>query len=103
MHVKPNIQVGDLLEVGDYIGTTIRNGYFAYWSSPHLHLEIRPYDDAIRARGGEDFSLNIEKNKTLENPTIKNHYKEIPLEIHSLYPEFLQPRSLRPSRPSAHR
>ncbi len=89
LHVKPKVQVGDQLEIGDYIGTTIRNGYFAYWSSPHLHLEIRPRDDAIRARGGKDFSLNIEKNKKLEKSSSKNQFKEIPLEIHSVYPEFL--------------
>ena len=89
LHVKPNVQVGDLLEIGDCIGTTIRNGYFAYWSSPHLHLEIRPHDDAIRARGGNTFSLNIEKNKKLEKSISKNKFKEIPLEIHSVYPEFL--------------
>ena len=89
LHVNPKVQVGDLLEIGDYIGTTIRNGYFAYWSSPHLHLEIRPQDDAIRARGGKNFSLNIEKNKKLEKSICRNEFKEIPLEIHSIYPEFL--------------
>jgi len=89
LHVNPKVQVGDLLEIGDYIGTTIRNGYFAYWSSPHLHLEIRPHDDAIRARGGKIFSLNIEKNKKLEKTSSKNQINEIPLEIHSFYPEFL--------------
>lgn len=89
LHVNPKVQVGDLLEIGDYIGTTIRNGYFAYWSSPHLHLEIRPHDDAIRARGGKTFSLNSEKNKKLEKPTKKIQFKEIPLEIHSVYPEFI--------------
>ena len=89
LHVNPKVQVGDLLEIGDDIGTTIRNGYFAYWSSPHLHLEIRPHDDAIRARGGKIFSLNIEKNKKLEKTSSKNQINEIPLEIHSFYPEFL--------------
>ena len=89
LHVKPKVQVGDLLEVGDNIGSTIRNGYFAYWSSPHLHLEIRPHNDAIRARGGKDFSLNIDKNEKLEKSSSYNQFKEIPLEIHSVYPEFL--------------
>jgi len=89
LHIKPKVQVGEILEIGDYIGTTIRNGYFAYWSSPHLHLEIRPHDDAIRARGGKIFSLTIEKNQKLERSISKNQFEEIPIEIHSVYPEFL--------------
>ncbi|MHA2185783.1 MAG: hypothetical protein ACXAAI_12365, partial [Promethearchaeota archaeon] len=52
LHVKPTVQLGDRLEVGDSMGTTIRNGYFAYWSSPHLHIEVRASNNAIRASGG---------------------------------------------------
>ncbi len=89
LHVNPKVQVGEIVEIGDYIGTTVRNGYFAYWSSPHLHLEIRPQDDAIRARGGKTFSLNFEKNKSLDRPIGKNQFTKIPLKIHSTYPEFL--------------
>ncbi|MFW9823203.1 MAG: hypothetical protein ACFFE4_09725, partial [Candidatus Thorarchaeota archaeon] len=58
LHVRPDsVQVGNTIEIGELLGTTIRNGYFAYWSSPHLHLEIRPSNDAIRATGGRTFSL----------------------------------------------
>ena len=52
LHVKPRVQVGEHIMVGDPLGTTIRNGYFAYWSSPHLHLEVRPSNNAVRATGG---------------------------------------------------
>ena len=33
--------------------------------------------------------LNIEKNKKLEKSSSKIQFKEIPLEVHSIYPEFL--------------
>jgi len=94
LHVKPSVKVGDKIEVGDEIGSTIKNGYFASWSSPHIHLEIRPRDDVIRARGGESFSLlfdNTEKLNINNNGTQEN-YKYIPLTIVSVFEEFILAR-----------
>ncbi len=92
MHVNPNVQVGDQIEVGDLLGKTIRNGYFAYWSSPHLHLEIRPINDAIRARGGKSFSLAIRKKTILNKFSEEINVNQIPIEIHSVYPEMILAR-----------
>ncbi|MFX0139342.1 MAG: hypothetical protein ACFFDN_37225 [Candidatus Hodarchaeota archaeon] len=89
MHVKPTINVGDQIEIGDTIGKTIRNGYFAYWSSPHLHLEIRPFNDAIRARGGKNFSLAIEKRDNMVESGEDSNLTQIPVEIDSVYPEII--------------
>jgi hypothetical protein len=91
MHVNPNYNVGDQIEIGDIIGKTIRNGYFAYWSSPHLHLELRPNDDAIRARGGKAFSLVVEPKKftnKIESPG-NEEFIDIPIEIDSIFEEFI--------------
>ena len=88
LHIKPhNIQVGGRIEIGDPIGITIRNGYFANWSSPHLHLEIRPTNDAVRASGGRTFSLAFKKSK---NKVYREERKskEIVVKIDSVFPEF---------------
>jgi hypothetical protein len=88
LHVEPNhIQVGEHIEIGDPIGKTIRNGYFAYWSSPHLHLEIRPSSDAIRASGGKSFSLafNSMKERVFRE---EKKVEKIHLKINSVFPEF---------------
>jgi len=92
LHVKPKVQVGDQIEIGDYIGSTIRNGYFAYWSSPHLHLELRPPNDAVRARGGKDFSLAIQNHSEINQSVDINNIKQIPIEIEAIFPEFLLAR-----------
>jgi len=92
MHVNPSVKVGDQIEVGDYLGKTIRNGYFAYWSSPHLHLEIRPINDAIRARGGKSFSLTIGKENISKKFSEEINTNQIPIEIHSVYPEMILAR-----------
>ncbi len=88
LHIKPhNIQVGDRIEIGDPIGKTVRNGYFAKWSSPHLHLEIRPSNNAVRASGGRIFSLAFKKDK--DKVSVEEDKSEaIPLKIHSVFPEF---------------
>ena len=63
MHIFPYVDEGEMINIGDTLGKTIRNGYFAYWSSPHIHLELRDSSDPIRARGGKKFSLAIEKSE----------------------------------------
>jgi murein DD-endopeptidase MepM/ murein hydrolase activator NlpD len=92
LHVKPKVNAGDQIEIGDVIGTTIRNGYFAYWSSPHLHLEIRSSVDAVRARGGQEFSLAIIKYKEKSSNITLRNPSEVPVEICSIFPEFVLAR-----------
>ncbi len=89
MHVNPDIKVGDKIDMGDYLGKTIRNGYFAYWSSPHLHLEIRSINDAIRARGGRNFSLAIEKKGKSKEFSKEVNVTKIPIEIYSFSSEII--------------
>ncbi|TFG06547.1 MAG: hypothetical protein EU539_07295, partial [Promethearchaeota archaeon] len=92
LHVKPKVKLGEKIEIGDVIGTTIRNGYFAYWSSPHLHLEIRRSLDAVRARGGQEFSLAISKHEETNSKMPIRNTSKIPVEISSIFPEFILAR-----------
>jgi hypothetical protein len=89
MHVNPVVSVGEDVEMGDILGKTIRNGYFAYWSSPHLHLELRPSNNAIRARGGKEFSLAIQNEIIPQQISEQEIVNEIPIEIKSVYPEII--------------
>jgi hypothetical protein len=89
LHVKPKVQEGDKITIGDVIGTTIRNGYFAYWSSPHLHLELKTFENALRAKGGKSFSLALESNKMKKFERNKGNTNLIPIEIKEVYPEFI--------------
>ncbi|MBD3204717.1 peptidoglycan DD-metalloendopeptidase family protein [Candidatus Bathyarchaeota archaeon] len=52
LHLDPCVKVGDKLNIGDNLGSLLRSGYYGWGTSPHLHLEIRPEKDPIRARGG---------------------------------------------------
>lgn len=90
LHVKQCVKKGDIIKIGDLLGTTIRNGYFAPWSSPHLHLEIRKKNDAIRASGGMPFALRFQNEQS--KPQIKSQDSSsstIPIKVHESYPEFL--------------
>lgn len=91
LHVHPKVQVGEVIKIGDPLGKTLRNGYFAPWSSPHIHLEVRTSKDPIRARGGLPFSLNYlngEKKRSIKKSDTRS-IEKIPMEIESVYPEFL--------------
>jgi len=59
LHVKParSLSQGEHIDVGDKIGEYIRSFFFARWTDPHLHCELRPKDDTVRARGALQLNL----------------------------------------------
>ncbi|MCK5265050.1 MAG: hypothetical protein KAR03_05530 [Candidatus Thorarchaeota archaeon] len=44
MHCKPSLKEGEIVDLGDTIGSTIRSRYFNYWTGPHYHVEIMHLD-----------------------------------------------------------
>ena len=57
LHVKPQVEVGERVRLGDVLGNLVWSPFYNYWTDPHMHVEIRPIDDRLRARGG--YSLNL--------------------------------------------
>ncbi len=51
LHVKPSVNVGDFVAVGEKFGTLLRSGFFDFWTDPHMHLEVRNPSDPLRVRG----------------------------------------------------
>ncbi|MPW39646.1 hypothetical protein GBV73_08170 [Thermococcus sp. 101 C5] len=52
LHVKPELEVGERVTLGDEIGRLIYSGFFSPWSDKHAHFELRRCEDPYRARGG---------------------------------------------------
>lgn len=52
LHVEPEVEVGDKIEIGDHLGHYIRSGYFNFWTGPHMHVEVRDLANPLRAKGG---------------------------------------------------
>ncbi len=50
LHVLPSVKVGERIHVGDELGTLIKSPFFRPWSDKHIHIEIRPRHDVLRAR-----------------------------------------------------
>ncbi|HDO21038.1 MAG: M23 family metallopeptidase [archaeon GB-1867-097] len=68
LHVKPKVNVGEKIFLGDYIGDLIVSGFFYSWSNLHMHLEIRSWNDPYRALGA--FKIDI-------SPSLENFAKRI--------------------------
>ena len=92
LHINPSIDIGQEIKVGDFLGKTIRNGYFAPWSSPHIHLEIRSKEDAIRASGGKSFSLYVDRFNHEDEILEQDDVDIIPVTIESVYTEYFLAR-----------
>ena len=59
LHVNPTVAEGEIIEVGQSLGTLIRSGYYGWATSPHIHVEVREPDDPLRARGGHLISRTV--------------------------------------------
>jgi hypothetical protein len=81
LHVKPELNVGQKVKPGDPLGKTIKNGYFAPWSSPHIHLELKKPQDVFRAKKGLNFMLNTQNHSYANNREEIRIYEQIPTEI----------------------
>lgn len=92
LHIKPALKVGQEIEPGDYLGTTIRNGYFAPWSSPHLHLELKRPQDVFRAKRGLSFPLNTQKDIISDLQEEITYKEQIPIIIEYECNEFFLAR-----------
>jgi hypothetical protein len=51
LHLAPFVGVGDNVDVSEEIGNYVRSGFFGFWTPNHIHVEVRPARDPIRARG----------------------------------------------------
>ncbi|MGQ9542588.1 MAG: M23 family metallopeptidase [Candidatus Bathyarchaeia archaeon] len=52
LHVKPIVQTGEYVKVGEVIGEAVWSPFYNFWTDPHIHVEVRPPNDRVRARGG---------------------------------------------------
>jgi len=63
LHVKPGVNVGERVDVGDDLGELVRAGFFAPWVPNHIHLGFRAVDaNPYRAAG----SLPLEAGAEVE-------------------------------------
>jgi len=61
LHVKPRVDAGDSVAVGDPLGTLVRAGFFAPWVPNHVHLEFREPDaDPYRASGSVPLDVAVD-------------------------------------------
>ena len=90
LHVKPFFHIGDHVHIGDSLGTLIWSNYFSPWTDPHIHLELRHPDDAIRATGGHKLvnseKCNIEfRNIDIEVNNIEHYDQYVKATLPEIY------------------
>ncbi|APE96147.1 hypothetical protein [Halodesulfurarchaeum formicicum] len=60
LHVDPDVEAGETVEIGDPLGSLVRSGYFAPWVDNHVHLGFREYGtDPVRASGSLPVELGV--------------------------------------------
>lgn len=60
LHVDPDVEAGDRVEIGDRLGTLVRSGFFGQWVDNHLHVGFRrPEQNLYRASGSLPIDLGV--------------------------------------------
>ena len=61
LHVKPGVEPGETVAVGDELGALVRAGFFAPWVPNHVHLGFREHDaDPYRASGSLPVAVGVD-------------------------------------------
>ena len=61
LHVKPGVDAGDEIAVGDPLGELVRAGFFAPWVPNHIHLGFRERDaNPYRASGSLPIDVAVD-------------------------------------------
>ncbi|MBX0295622.1 hypothetical protein [Haloarcula nitratireducens] len=61
LHVKPGVEPGETVAVGDDVGELVRAGFFAPWVPNHVHLGFRsPEANPYRASGSLPVSVDAD-------------------------------------------
>jgi len=61
LHVKPSVEPGDRVAVGDDLGELVRAGFFAPWVPNHVHLGFREPDaNHYRAAGSLPVEVGVD-------------------------------------------
>ena len=79
LHVYPKVRIGERIYFGDPIGKLIISGFMYPWSEKHMHLEVRPLWDPVRATGASRVKMlratNVPATNRIEGIIVeKNEY-----------------------------
>jgi hypothetical protein len=89
LHIDSKLKVGDVVSIGDELGSLVRSGFFDFWTAPHIHVEVRKNANLIRAKGSEPVIL-IEQGGALKVNRV-NEFSN--LKVISVHEEFTLLRS----------
>jgi hypothetical protein len=93
LHLNPTVRIGDSVDVSEPVGNYVRSGFFNFWTPNHIHVEIRPANDPIRASGSFPMVPKLLTNsKSFRSD--KSDPGETRCEVISANPEFLLLRPL---------
>lgn len=60
LHVKPGVEPGETVEIGESLGTLVRAGFFAPWVPNHIHLGFREHEaNSYRASGSLPIDVDV--------------------------------------------
>ena len=88
LHLNPTVEVGQEVEVSTPLGRYVRSGFFNFWTDHHIHVEVRPSDDPIRARGSFPVSPKLLGNNNSQDSEDID-LNETPCEVVSAASEYL--------------
>jgi hypothetical protein len=94
LHIDSELEVGEFISVGDELGTIVRSGFFNFWTTPHIHVEVRKKGNLIRAKGSEPIIPYINGKRIRDTREINDAI----LHVISVEENYILAKSGEPSR-----
>ncbi len=99
LHVYPKVRIGEHLFLGDPVGELIVSGFMYPWSEKHMHLEVRPLWDPVRASGASNVrilrAISIPATSRIEGTIIEKNKYYVLVKPESIVNEGLTPLVIR--------
>ncbi len=73
LHLAPKIKEGEKVHVNDVLGYYIRTGYYSFWASCHIHLEVKDERNPLRVKKGYKIRPKVDIKRVHDNFTHKTY------------------------------
>jgi len=89
LHVKPSLKVGESIKPGDFFGKIVWSPFYNFWTDYHLHIEVRPASDPLRASGGFEIDMTPIIKRMISSYTQRKKNNNLTFKVKSVKENYV--------------
>ncbi len=89
LHAKPSLSVGESIKPGECFGEIIWSPFYDFWTDYHLHVEVRPASDPLRAGGGFEIDMTPLVNRMISSQIPREKKSNLTFKVKSVNEDYV--------------